>query len=178
MALVSSTIFTRWNCLSTFRSALNRGRFCASPGVSGAILVVLAFRKAVDGFTRRKPFSAPKCPSRSLFLQKLWTTTIRPQLEKTRKLLPFSRVDFRVRKRELGKEKHDSKRSLPLGSEPVGSRPCQMVRLRREEPFCRGIEMSSLRVGVGLMRRSLPVRRFCPVPLVVLSGPSGRSRLC
>ena len=66
------------------------------------ILGVLAFRKAVDGLTRRKPFSASKWRLRSLFLQKLWTTTIRPQLEKARKFLALLRVAFRVRKRELG----------------------------------------------------------------------------
>ena len=117
----------------------------ARSGVCGAILGVLAFRKAVDGFARWKPFSASKWRFRSLFLQKLWTTTIRPQLEKPRKFLAFSRVVFRVRKRELGVGLDASKQShlrRPLPSPgPVvaagGSR--ELCALSRGRSSCWGI---------------------------------------
>jgi hypothetical protein len=46
--MFSSTIVLVSDCLSTFRGALNRERFCASPGMSGAILLVQRRRKHVD----------------------------------------------------------------------------------------------------------------------------------
>jgi len=61
----SSTIFTRWNRLSTFRSALNRGRFCASPGVSGAVLGLRRFHQHVD---ERHPFEHGISPDTGLLL--------------------------------------------------------------------------------------------------------------
>jgi len=98
----ASTMFPKGNCLLARLAALLLYRLGASPGVCGAVLGVLPLPKTVDGFARRKPFSASKRPCCSLLLQELWTTTIRPQLEKTRKLLALLGIAFRVRKRESG----------------------------------------------------------------------------
>jgi len=120
-----TTMFPKGNSLSARLAASLLYRVGARCGVCGALLGVLPFPRTVDGFARRKPFSAPKRPSCSLFLQKLWTTSIRPQLEKPRYFLAFLRVGFRVRKRELGARKHGSKPSLRCAGSRAVSRSVQ-----------------------------------------------------
>ena len=65
---VSSTIVPRWNRLFTFRSALSRGRFSASPGVCGPLLAIRHFRRPADGFACSSPVFALKNAFRPLFL--------------------------------------------------------------------------------------------------------------
>ena len=58
--LTASTIFPRWNRLSLFSDALNRGRLLACCGVCGAVLTIRHCLRPADELARPNPVFTPK----------------------------------------------------------------------------------------------------------------------
>jgi len=56
----ASTMFPRWNRLSPFSGALNRGRLLACCGVCGRVLAIWHLDGDADGFTPLGPDFTPK----------------------------------------------------------------------------------------------------------------------